>query len=131
MFFLVLSNANVKFDSKKLFWRKYTIAKVMLTARQVKLIDKHRILEAVPNKALEIFLLYMATREAPVSIITLYFIKKPLFAALKQDKASTEIWMKYSNFANVFSPDLAMEFSDHTRLHKYSLKLIRGKLLIL
>lgn len=44
----------------------------------------------------------MAVWEALSSIMIVYLLKKLLLIALKEDKASTEVLMKYNNFANVF-----------------------------
>lgn len=70
--FFALCNANVKFYTRKVTCRKYTVVKAMPITRQVKLIYKHKFPESTFDKALEMFVLYMATLEIPMSIMTVY-----------------------------------------------------------
>ena len=48
-------------------------------------------------------------------------------AALKQDKAPTKILFKYTDYADVFSFDLAMELPENTGINKHTIKLEKGK----
>lgn len=83
MFFLVLSNADVKFDARKLTWRKYTIAEVMPIARQVKLINKHKFVEVSLNGVSETFVVYMAVLKASMLIMIIDLIRETFLAVLK------------------------------------------------
>lgn len=91
MFFLALSNIDIKFDAKKLTWKKYTVVKAMPTIRQIKLIDKQEFMKAALNKASKTFVLHIAALEALVSIKTLDPTREPLLATLEQGKASIDI----------------------------------------
>ena len=51
----------------------------------------------------------------------------PLLAALQQDKVSTEISLKYADYTNIFSPDLAMELPENTGINEYAIELVEGK----
>ena len=51
----------------------------------------------------------------------------PLLAALQQNKASTEIPPEYANYADVFSPNLAMELPENTGINEHTIELIKGK----
>lgn len=83
IFFVILSNIDVKFDAKKLRLRKYTITKTIPIARQIKQINKYEFVEVALNKASEIFVLYVAALEASALIITVQSIRKLLLAALE------------------------------------------------
>ncbi len=48
-------------------------------------------------------------------------------AALQWDKAPTKIPAKYSDYADVFSSDLAMELPENTRMNEHAIELIEGK----
>lgn len=48
----------------------------------------------------------------------------PLLAALQQDKAPIKIFPEYIDFADVFSPDFAMELPKNSGINKYAIKLI-------
>ena len=59
--------------------------------------------------------------------LAVYPSRAPLLAALQQDKALTKIPLEYANYANVFSPDLAMELPENTSINKHAIKLSEGK----
>ena len=48
-------------------------------------------------------------------------------AALQQDKTPTKILPEYADYANDFSPDLAIELPENIGINKYTIKLIEGK----
>ena len=50
-----------------------------------------------------------------------------MLAALQQDKAFTKIPSKYVDYADVFSPDLAMELLENTGINEHAIELIDGK----
>ncbi len=48
-------------------------------------------------------------------------------AALQWDKSSIEIPAEYSDYADVFSSDLAMELPENTEMNEHTIELIEGK----
>lgn len=96
----------------------------MPIARRIKLIDKYKFVETALDRALEMFVLYITTPEAPISILMVYFTRKPLLAALKQDKALTEMPIKYSNFSDIFLLNLVIKLSDCIKINEYAIKFI-------
>ena len=50
--------------------------------------------------------------------------KKAQIAYLKADKASSKVFNKYANFADIFSPKLAAEFSKYTEINNYIIELV-------
>ena len=109
--FLALSNADIQFGAERLTWRSYTAAEALPTARRVELIDKHEFAKAALDENSETFVVHVAALEAPEP--TVQPSRAPLLAALQQDKAPTEISPEYSDYADVFSFDLAMEPSEN------------------
>lgn len=59
--------------------------------------------------------------------MTLHTTGKLLLAVLREDKASTEIPIKYSNFANIFSLNLVLELLDRSKINEYAIKLVEDK----
>ncbi len=57
----------------------------------------------------------------------LQVLEDPTLAALQWDKASTEIPAKYSDYADVFSSDLAIELPENTEINEHAIELIEGK----
>lgn len=71
MFLLALNNANFQFDTKKLTWRFYSIAKALRTTSQVKLINKSEFAKVALNKNFKTFVIYMTVLETEVLIHSL------------------------------------------------------------
>ncbi len=54
-------------------------------------------------------------------------LKNPTLAALQWDKVPIEIPAEYSDYADIFSSDLAMELSENTEMNVHAIELIEGK----
>ena len=131
--FLALSNADIKFDTESFTWKSYSATKALLTTRQVELIDKHNFAKAALDENSETFVVHVAAlgiqgaTEAAGMPIHPDRANQVQVAALQQDKAPTEIPPEYTNYANVFSPDLAMELPENTGINEHVIELIEGK----
>ncbi len=121
--FLALSNADFQFGGEKFTWRSYTAAEALSTISRVELIDKREFDKAVLDENSETFVLHVATLEAT----TIYPSQAAQIAALQWDKAPTEIPAKYSDYADVFSSDLAMELPENTGMNEHAIELMEGK----
>ena len=123
--FLSLSIADVSFDTRNLTWRTYSIIKLLPTIRRVELIDKHEFTRADFNKNSETFVVHVVALEALE--LAIYPFRAPLPAVLQQDKAPTEILSEYVDYANVFSPDLAIKLRKNTGINELAIELVEGK----
>ncbi len=123
--FLAFSNADIQFGAEELTWRLYTATEALPTARKVELIDKHEFAKAALDENSETFVVHIAALEAPEPAV--HPSRAPLLAALKQDKAPTEIPPEYADYADVFSADLAMELPENTGINKHAMELVEGK----
>lgn len=94
------------------------------TTNRVELINKREFAKAVLDKNFETFVIYMVALEAESSI---YSLQTTQIAALQSDKAHIEIPAKYSNFADVLSPALAMEFSKNKKINEHNIGLLKSK----
>ena len=125
MSILSLSNAEVQYDMRNLNWRIYSIAEALPKTRRVELIDKHKFARAALDEYSETFVVHVAALEAHE--LAIHPSQAPLLAALEQDKAPTEIPLEYVNYADVFSPDLAIELPENTGINEHAIELIEGK----
>lgn len=110
MLFLVFSNADFHLGVEKLICKSYIVAEALSTTSWVKLINKTKFAKTALDKNFKTFVVYMEILKAKASIQQLRTVQ---IAALHWDKAPTKIPSKYSDFANVFSLDLAT-----IKLHK-------------
>ncbi len=132
MSFLALSNANFQFGAEKLTWRSYTTTEALPTTSQVKLIDKRKFAKVALYKNSETFVMHVVVLETPTTMPIYLFmasqvLDNPTLAALQWDKAPTKIPTKYSNYADLFSSDLAMELPKNTEINEHAIELIKGK----
>ena len=98
--FLTLSNVDIWFAEKELIWRSYTTAEGLPTTRWVNLIDKKEFAKAALDENSETFVVHVATLEAPDSArMMIYPSWAAQIAALKWDKAPTEIPSEYADYA--------------------------------
>ncbi len=124
MLFLSLSNPDIEFaELGKLTWRTYTAAKALPTTSWVELINKREFTRAARDNNLETFVVHVSTLKAT----TIYSSRAAQIAALQWAKAPTEILAKYSDYADVFSSDLAIELPKNTGLNEHAIELVEGK----
>lgn len=71
MLFLSLNNANVEFAKKpkKLIWRSYDLAKVLLISSKVEIINKKKFVGAALNENSETFVMNFVVLEVPAAIL--------------------------------------------------------------
>ena len=65
--FFTLSDADVDFPKKKLWWRSYTIEKALLTTKRVKLVGKKEFAAVALDPEYKTFVVHVASLESPSS----------------------------------------------------------------
>ncbi len=73
----------------------------------------------------ETFVVHMSVLD--VAELSIHPSRVAQIAALQWDKASTEIPAEYSDYADVFSSDLAIELPKNTGMNEHAIELIEGK----
>ena len=58
------------------------------------------------------------------SLLDVYPSRRPQISGLIAEEAYTKVFAKYSNFADVFSPDLAFKLPKHTVINDYTIELV-------
>ena len=69
----------------------------------------------------------LIAEEAPVASFNIHPFRKPQISGLIAREALMKVSAEYSDFADVFSPDLASELPEHTRINDYAIKLVDGQ----
>ena len=126
--FLTLSSADIDFPKRKLWWRSYTIKKAFSITKRVELVGKKEFIAAVLDLEHETFIVNIASLESPSQAqeSNIYPSCRTQIAALVANEAPTSIPTKYSNFANVFSPKLALELLEHIRINDHAIELVNN-----
>ena len=133
MFFLTLSNADIDFLDRELWWKTYTTKKALLTIRRIELVRKKEFTTVVLNPEYETFIVHIASLDSYSSLnfILLNADIDPLcrlqIVSLITKKASIKIPDKYINFADIFFPNLVFELPEHTKINDHAIDLVNGQ----
>ena len=120
--FLTLSGADVDFPKRELRWRSYTIEEALPTTKRVELVGKKEFAAAALDPGHETFIVYVASLENPSQKGDIHPFRKAQIAALMANEASTSIPTEYSDFANVFFPELISELPEHSGINDHAIK---------
>ncbi len=123
MLFLTMSNTNVDFQARDLQWRSYITGEVLSTTRRVELIGKKEFAAAALNPEHEAFVVHVAALGIN-SDDKVHPSRRAQIAHLKADEATIKVPSKYADFANIFSPKLAVELPEHTRINDHAIELV-------
>ena len=130
MFFHTLSGANVDFLGWKLRWKTHTTKEALPTTRRVELVGKKEFAPVALDPENETFVVHVASLSSDLSPssfpLNVQPFHRPQISGLIIEEVSTKISAKYSDFADVFSPDLASELPKHIGMNDHAKKLIDG-----
>ena len=124
--FFILSGVDVNFSKNELWWRSYTIKKALFNTKWVELVRKKEFAAAALHLEHKTFVVYVASFESLSNTqeSDVHPSCRAQIAALVANEALTSIPTEYSNFANIFSPKLALEFPEYTGIHDHAIKLV-------
>ena len=125
MLFLTLSKVNVQFVEKELIWRSYTIAEAPPTTKRVELINKKEFAKAVLNENSETFVVHVVSLSS--TPLDVHPSRRPQISGLIAEEASTKVPDEYTDFADVFSPELVAELPKYTGINNHPTKLVNGQ----
>ena len=91
--------------------------------------DKKEFAAAALNPKYETYIVYVASLSSTplVASLNAHPSRRPQISGLIAEKASTKVSAKYSDFADVFSPDLASELPKHTEINDHAIELVDGQ----
>ena len=122
--FLILNGANVDFLDQKLWWRTYTIKKTLSTTRYVELMGKKKFATIALDSEYKIFVVHVASFGSTPLNADINSFRKPHISSLITEKASIKVSNEYVDFADVFSPILASNLPEHTKINNHAIKLV-------
>ena len=131
--FLTLSDANVDFSGHELRWKTYTTKEALQTTRRMELTGKKKFAAAALNSECETYLVHVESVSSIASPSSfpldadVHPSRRPQISGLIAKKAPTKVSAKYSDFADVFFPDLASELPEHIRINDYTIELVDGQ----
>ena len=130
--FLTLSGADVDFSDQKLRWRTYITEKMLPTTKYVKLMGKKEFAATTLNPEHKIYVVHIASLSfTPLTSfgstpLDVHSSRRHQISGLITEEAPTKVLAKYSDFANVFTPDFAPELPKHSGINNYAIELVEG-----
>ena len=75
----------------------------------------------------ENYVVYVASLSSnPLIALDVHPFRRPQISGLIAKEAPTKVFTKYSDFADVFSPDLASKLLKHTGINDHAIELVDG-----
>ena len=126
--FFILSSADIDFSVQELRWRTYTTKEVSPTTRHVKLVGKQEFVAAALYPEYKTYVVYVASLSSTplVTPLDVHPFQRPRISGLIAKETLTKVPTKYSDFADVFSLDLASELPEHSGINDHAIKLVNG-----
>ena len=130
--FLTLSGADVDFSGRELRWKTYTVEEALPTTRRVELVGKKEFAAAALDPEHETYVVHVgsvssnASPSSSASQLNVHPSRRPQISGLIAEEAPTKVPAKYSDFADVFSPDLASELLEYTGINDHAIELVEG-----
>lgn len=123
--FLTLSNVQIDFNDWELRWKSYNSAEVLFTTCKVELVRKKEFTAAAFDPDGEAFVVHVTSivNSDPI----MYLSHQAKIALLKADEAHIAILSKYTNFADVFFPNLIIKLLKYTEINDHTIELIDSK----
>ena len=131
--FLTLSGADVDFLGCELRWKAYSTKEAPPTTRRVELVGKKKFAAAALDPEYETYVVHVGSVSSdalpsfsPLEL-DVHPSCRPQISGLIAEKAPTKVLTEYSDFADIFSPDLASELPEHTGINNHAIELVNGQ----
>ena len=131
--FLTLSDADIDFLGRELRWRTYTTEETLPTTKRVELVGKKEFAAVALDSEHETYLVHVGSvssnalpSSSPLEL-NIHPFRRPQVSGLIIEEAPTKVPAEYSDFADVFSPDLASKLPEHTRINDHAIELVNGQ----
>ena len=126
--FLTVSDADIDFLGRELRWRTYTTKEALPTTKRIELLEKKKFAAVALDPEYETYVVYVTSLSStPLASLksTIHPSRRPQISGLIAKEALTKVPDKYSDFADVFSPDLVSELPKHSGINDYAIELVK------
>ena len=120
--FFTLNNVKINFIGYYIYLKIYTIAKILLTIKQVELIRKKKFATVAFDLKDEIFILYIAFINQDSDVHPSWTTQ---ITSQKADKALTFVFLKYTDFTDIFFKNSAAKLLEYIRINEHTIYLIK------
>ena len=112
--YLILNNEDIDFWKRELWWKSYIIEEALFIIKRVKLVGKKEFTAAALDPRHKTFVVHVAFHESPSNNKKgdVHLFCRAQIVAWIANEASTLILTEYSEFGDVFSPELASKLPE-------------------
>ena len=126
IFFLTPSGADIDFSGRELQWKTYTTKEALSTTKHVELVGKKKFAAVALDPEYETYVVHVAFFSfTPLVSLDVHPFRRPQISGLIAEETLTKVSAEYSDFADVFSSDLASELPEHTGINDHAIKLVK------
>ena len=126
--FLTLNGADIDFAGREFYWKTYTTEEALLATRHVDLVGKKEFTAAALDPEYETYVVHIAfLSSTSLAFLDVHPSQRSQISGLIAKEALTKVPAKYSDFADVFSLDLASELYEHTGISDHAIELVDGQ----
>lgn len=98
-----------------------------MTIKHIKLVEKKEFAAIAMDPKYEIFVVYITSLNFNFFInVDAYLFCKPQIVGLIAKKVFTKGSIKYTDFVDMFFPDLTSKLSEYTKINNHTIKLVNG-----
>lgn len=121
---LTLNNINIDFLEGELWWRTYIIQKTILTIKYVKLRRKKKFIPITLDSRHKTFEIHITLLTNSISLTNsnIHLFYRTQIASFIAKKDLIKVFIKYTNFTDMFSPNLASNLSKFIRINNHTIK---------
>ena len=128
MLFVILSSADIDFSGRELRWRTYTTEKVLPTTKRIELVGKKEFAAKALDPEHKTYVVHVTSlHSTPLASLDVHPSREPQISGLIAKEAPIKVPAKYSDFADVFSSDLATKLPEQTEINTHVIDLEEGK----
>lgn len=124
MLFFILISANINFLKQKLRQRIYITQKALLTIKYIKIIGKKKFVVIALNSKYKILVVHIASLIISTNI---HSSCKFQITGLITEEALLKVFIKYTNFVNMFFSNLLFKLFEYIGINNYTIKLVNGQ----
>ena len=123
------SDADVDFLGQELWWKAYTTQAALPTTKRVELVGKKEFAAAALDPEHKTYVVHVGSVSSVASPssspLDVHPFLRPQIAGLISEEALTKVSIECTDFANVFSPDLASKLLEHPGINDHAIKLVQ------
>ena len=98
-----------------------------MNTKHVNLVGKKKFVALALDPEHETFIVHITSFSSTLLNVDIYLFYRPQIVNLIAKKVFTKVFIKYTNFANIFSSNLASKLLKHIEINNHAIELVIGQ----